>query len=72
MNKKDKIVYGHPARTMDEQKKTINISEIRIDNFTHYIHIVTQKGSKVESFDITMECAQTIGFINIDALKQVL
>ena len=46
-----------------------SVQNLHIDYFSGVIHVVMQKGNRVDQFDITMEYAQEIGFINFDSLK---
>lgn len=46
-----------------------SVQSIYIDNFDEVITVIIQKGNQVDSVNITMQHAQEIGFINLDALK---
>lgn len=63
------IIYGNPALPVEDQKNTTNINSINIDNFMQTVSVTTQKGLRVQVVNMSMENAQDIGFINVDALK---
>jgi hypothetical protein len=70
---KNRIVYGVGFLHLETMKPaTCNITMIHIDNFQHTCFVTREKGSDVKTFTLTMERAQEIGFINIDALEPYL
>ena len=46
---------------------THHVTSIRID-FSEMVHVVIEKGTDVQQHTFSMEHAQEIGFININAL----
>jgi hypothetical protein len=49
---------------------THTVTAINVDNFKNTVHVNIQKGTKVDSYEITMEHAQEIGFMNMQALDR--
>jgi hypothetical protein len=67
---KNKIVYGVGFLHLETmQPATHNITSINIDNFLKTCSITIEKGKGAHTFVLTMETAQKIGFINIDAIE---
>jgi hypothetical protein len=54
------------------QPANCNITSINIDNFNKTCTVTREKGLDVKTFTISMEQAQEIGFINIEALELYL
>jgi hypothetical protein len=70
---KKTIVYGNAFMDVKSGKNAdIHVTGIHVDNFNHTITVIREIGLNVESFDITMEAAIAIGFINLDVLEPVL
>jgi hypothetical protein len=65
-----RIIYGSGILHLESGlPPEVNITAIHIDNFAKMCTIVKEKGLNVKTFTISMEQAQRIGFINIDALE---
>ena len=48
---------------------THNVTGIYVDSYNSICTVIIQKGTDVDTIKISMEYAQEIGFININALK---
>jgi len=48
------------------------VASINIDNHSGMVRVSIEKGISVDSFSMTMERAQDMGFINIQALNKIL
>jgi hypothetical protein len=65
-----RIIYGSGILHFESGlPPEVNITAIHIDNLAKMCTIVKEKGLDVKAFTISMEQAQRIGFINIDALE---
>ena len=56
-------------RLSDGRKPTHSLQAIHVDNFNGGIELVIQKGNECYTVNLSIEHAQSIGFINLDALK---
>jgi NADH/NAD ratio-sensing transcriptional regulator Rex len=66
---KPTVVWGVSLFDVDTLKDaTHNVTSIHIDRFSNMAKVVIEKGTKVEVLNISMDEAQRIGFININAL----
>ena len=71
MKTKPKIVYGGgPIHVDSFSPADVNITSISIDNKQHIVRIVSEIGMKVKTVEFSMEYAQSIGFINLNTLKE--
>lgn len=74
MENKDKILIYRcgffDIRTMKDA--THIVQSIHIDNFMQRVQFSIAKGTSVQTYEITMDYARDIGFINLDALKQFI
>lgn len=70
----DKVIhYGIGMVDIKSMKPvTHKITSINIDNISAQIKVVYEKGSEVNQFKISMEQAQEIGFINLNAIEKYI
>ena len=73
MKETDNFIFGFPSVPIEDTKtikNTTNISNIFIDSFNEMVKISMQKGLRQETIDMSIEYAEEIGFINLNALKK--
>ena len=63
------INYGVGFLDVNQNQVTHKVTSIHFDNFKHTVKVVIEKGIEISQPEMTMEYAQEIGFINIQALK---
>ncbi len=69
-NKNKTILYGDVAFDVKTGKDVdINVTGLYIDNFNQSIRVTIQTGLEVKLINMSMEEAQYIGLININAIK---
>lgn len=54
------------------KEPTIFITAIHVDNFAQTITVVSEMGTNTHSFFLTMEECQRRGFINFEAVRDIL
>lgn len=68
----DILVYRAGFLDLKTMKSPTRIvTSINIDNHFGIVYVSVVKGLSVDSFKMTMEHAQDIGFINIQALNKI-
>lgn len=68
MSKEKNIMWGHGIAN----KPSIRVTGICVSSLTGMVTVEVQSGRTVEVTSITMEKAQEIGFINLQALAKVV
>jgi hypothetical protein len=73
-NKKEPIiVFGIGGYSIKDGKYvTHNVTSVKIDvvHNSQFVTVVIESGIEVNEVSLTMESAQEIGFINVNALKR--
>jgi hypothetical protein len=70
-NKKPVIMFGVGFFCIKENKEvTHNVTNIFVDNSTHKVTVIIEKGHKIESLSISIEEAERIGFIDVKKLEK--
>ena len=64
------ISFGSKLLTGDGRDVTHMVTSINVDSWNHMVTVVIEKGLTVDTVEITMEQAQDIGFINLNALEK--
>lgn len=64
------IVWGNTLLDLKTGNEiTHRITSMYVDSFLSVVEINIQKGTKIDTIKITMEEAESIGFINVKALS---
>jgi len=64
------IIYGIGDYDKNGKEVDVNITSINVDNFNRTISVTREIGCDVKTFELTIEFAQKIGFINIDTISK--
>lgn len=71
MSKKPIIAWKNRLFDVTSMKNvTHSVSSIHVDSFASTVKVVVEKGLTVQQFEMTMEQAQLIGFINVNSLLE--
>ena len=62
-------IFLYKSQHVEGGKKVTFIENVRVDDLEQTITLTLEKGTKVESLNMTMEKAQDIGLINFNALN---
>lgn len=64
------VSFGSKLLSGDGRDVTHRVTSINVDNWSHMVTVVIERGLTVETVEMSMEKAQAIGFINLNALEK--